>query len=164
MLIYRRIWRKRKLWLLRDFHWTHISSENFLSVSLQRNQGRNIVVTWHGPEQAPEVRVLAGWLVMASTSTWTMAFRHCRLGFAVCFLESYRCWVSVYFDNSARGCYRTIDSALTKSVIKVICFLSRIKWNSHMLISVNIELPRSLYLKMQCGSQWQCIHVGHMYD
>ena len=29
-----------------------------------------------------------------------------------------------------------------------------------MLISVNIELPRSIHLNMQHGSQWQCIQVG----
>ena len=31
--------------------------------------------------QAPKVRAMsvAGWLVMVSTSTWTMAFRDCRL-------------------------------------------------------------------------------------
>ena len=43
---------------------------------------------------------------------------------------------------------------------KVICFLFRIKWNSQVLISVSIELPRPLYLNMQSGSQWQCTHVG----
>ena len=36
---------------------------------------------------------------------------------------------------------------VSKSVTKVILFPMRIKRNSHMLISVNIESPRSLYLK-----------------
>ena len=30
-----------------------------------------------------------------------------------------------------------------------------------MIKSVNIELPRSLYLNMQRDSQWQYIQVGH---
>ena len=33
-----------------------------------------------------------------------------------------------------------------------------------MLIFVNIELTRSLYLNMQHGSQWQCIQVGGQHS
>ena len=38
-------------------------------------------------------------------------------------------------DKSKQGCYMTIDSALTKNVIKVICFLSRINEIMKQLIS-----------------------------
>ena len=53
------------------------------------------------------------------------------------------------WSSPSRWCYTTIDSTVTKkNVIKV---MSGIRWNSSMIIFVNIELPRSLYLKMQHG-------------
>ena len=109
---------------------------------------------------------------LASTSTWTMAFRDYRLreslGSCVWFLRifpltksSSLCILSQYTliiqREIATG---QLIQHLPKRVTEVICFLFRIKRNSHMLIYVNIKLPRSLYLNMQRGSQ---CHNGNVY-